>query len=331
MTQHRSLRAVVALAGAVATATGAGDAVAQTFPTKAVRVVVPFAPGGSTDVLARAVALRLTDAYGQQVTVDNRPGANTIVGADLVAKAPADGHTLLMTIDATFVINPHAYAKLPFDALKDFAPVTKVAALPLILVSHPSLPANDAKSFIALARSNPGKLDYSTSGHASTAHLSMLLLEKRIGTKMTHIAYKGGGQAVIDAIAGQVPLFMTAVPTVQQYFKSGKLKPIAFTSMKRHHSMPEVSTFAEAGLAGYDISIYYPIFAPAGTPRAAIMRVRDEVARILQLPEMKDRFLVTIGADPVGGTPEQLAADVKADFARWASIVKENGISIKMD
>lgn len=331
MTILKTLRAAAVTVAAAIVATGSAPVAAQTFPTKPVRIVVPFAPGGSTDVLARAVAQRMTEPFGHQVTVDNRPGANTIVGADIVAKAPADGHTLLMTIDATFVINPHAYAKLPFDALKDFAPVTKVAALPLILVSHPSLPATDAKSFVALARANSGKLDYSTSGHASTAHLSMLLLEQRIGTKMTHIAYKGGGQAVIDAIAGQVPLFMTAVPTVQQYFKSGKLKPIAFTSMKRHHSLPEVSTFAEAGIAGYDISIYYPIFAPAGTPRAAINRIRDEVARILQLPEMKDRFLVTIGADPVGGTPEQLAADVKADHARWATIVKENGISIRVE
>jgi len=328
MLARNIVRAAAALAAA---AVLAGPSGAQTYPTKPVRMIVPFAPGGSTDVLARAVAQRLGESFGQQVTVDNRPGANTIVGADLVAKSTPDGHTLLMTIDATFVINPHAYARLPFDVFRDFAPVTKVAALPLILVTHPSLPATDAKSFVALARANPGKLDYSSSGHASTAHLSMLLLEKRIGTKMTHIAYKGGGQAVIDAIAGQVPLFMTAVPTVQQYFKSGKLRPIAFTSAKRHPSMPQVSTFAEAGIADYDISIYYPVFAPAGTPRSAIGRVRDEIARILQLPEMKDRFLVTIGADPVGGTPEQLAADVKADHARWATIVRENGISIKMD
>lgn len=328
MLARNVMRTAAALAAA---AVFAGPSGAQTYPTKPVRVIVPFAPGGSTDVLARAVAQRMGESFGQQVTVDNRPGANTIVGADLVAKSAPDGHTLLMTIDATFVINPHAYAKLPFDVFRDFAPVTKVAALPLILVTHPSLPATDAKSFVALARANPGKLDYSSSGHASTAHLSMLLLEKRIGTKMTHVAYKGGGQAVIDAIAGQVPLFMTAVPTVQQYFKSGKLRPIAFTSAKRHPSMPQVSTFAEAGIADYDISIYYPVFAPTGTPRAAIGRVRDEIARILQLPEMKDRFLVTIGADPVGGTPEQLAADVKADHARWATIVRENGISIKMD
>ena len=302
------------------------SAQAQTYPTKPIRVVVPFTPGGSTDVLARVVSQKLGDGLSQQVIVDNRPGANTIVGTDLVVKAPPDGHTVLMTIDATVVINPHAYAKLPFDPIKDLAPVTKIAELPLILVVHPSLPFNNAKEFIAFAKANPG-LTYSSSGYGSTAHLSLVLLEQRIGAKFTHVAYKGGGQAVIDAIAGFVPMFVTAVPTVAGYLKSNKLKPVAFTGLKRHQSLPNVQTFAEVGVSGYDVSIWYAMFVPAGTPRPAITRLRDEVAKVLAIPDTKER-LAALGADPVGSTPEQLAADIKTDYARWGKIIRERGIKI---
>ncbi len=300
----------------------------QTYPTKSIRLIVPFAPGGSTDALARTVGQKLSENLGQQVVVDNRTGANGNIGTDLVAKAPADGYTLLMAFDATMVINPAAYGKLPFDPVKDFAPITKVAALPLILVAHPSFAASNVKELIAYARQKPG-VNYSSSGHASTPHLAMLMFEQRTGTKFTHIAYKGGGQAVIDVLAGQVPLLATAIPTVQAHLKAGKLKAIALTSAKRHPSLPDVGTFAEAGITGFDVSAWYGLLAPAGTARPIITRLHGEVTRILATPEMKERFLTTIGGDPVGGTPEQFAADIKADIARWSVIVKESGLKVE--
>ena len=316
-----------ACCGVVLLAIAAG-AHAQPYPTKSIRLIVPFAAGGSTDALARAVGQKLGDNFGQQVIVDNRTGANGNIGTDMVAKANPDGYTLLMAFDATMVINPSAYAKLPFDPTKDFAPITKVAALPLILVAHPSFPASNAKELIAYAKTKPG-INYSSSGHASTPHLAMLMFAQRTGTEFTHIAYKGGGQAVIDVLAGQIPLLATAIPTVQAHIKAGKLKGLALTSAKRHASLPDVGTFAEAGLTGFDVSAWYALLAPAGTPKPVVARIHDEVVKILATPEMKERFLTTIGGDPVGGTPEQLAADIKADIARWGKIVKDSGIKLE--
>jgi len=301
---------------------------AQPYPNKSVRLIVPYAAGGSTDALARAVGQKLGDAFGQQVIIDNRTGANGNIGTDMVAKASADGYTLLMAFDATMVINPAVYAKLPFDPVKDFAPITKVAALPLILVAHPSFPPNNTKELIPYAKSKPG-LNYSSSGHASTPHLAMLLFEQRTGTQFTHIAYKGGGQAVIDVLAGQIPLLATAIPTVQAHIKAGKLKGIALTTAKRHASLPDVGTFAEAGITGFDISAWYGLLAPAGTPRAVVMRVHDETVKILATPEMKDRFQNTLGGDAVGNTPEQFAANIRDDIERWGKIVKQTGIKLE--
>jgi tripartite-type tricarboxylate transporter receptor subunit TctC len=301
---------------------------AQPYPYKSIRLIVPYAAGGSTDALARAVGQKLGEGFSQQVIIDNRTGANGNIGTDMVAKANPDGYTLLMAFDATMVINPSAYAKLPFDPVKDFAPITKVAALPLILVAHPSFPPSNTKELIAYAKIKPG-LNYSSSGHASTPHLAMLLFEQRTGTQFTHIAYKGGGQAVIDVLAGQIPLLATAIPTVQAHIKAGKLKGIALTSAKRHASLPEVGTFAEAGITGFDISAWYGLLAPAGTDKAVVARVHDEVVRILATPEMKERFQTTIGGDAVGNTPAQFAADIRSDIERWGKIVKQTGIKLE--
>jgi len=313
---------------AIALTTIAAGAQAQSYPTKSIRLIVPFAAGGSTDALARAVGQKLGDNFGQQVIVDNRTGANGNIGTDMVAKANPDGYTLLMAFDATMVINPSAYSKLPFDPIRDFAPITKVAALPLILVAHPSFPASNTKELIAYAKSKPG-INYSSSGHASTPHLAMLMFAQRTGTQFTHIAYKGGGQAVIDVLAGQIPLLATAIPTVHAHIKAGKLKGIALTSAKRHASLPDVGTFAEAGITGFDVSAWYGLLAPVGTPKPVVIRIHDEVVKILATPEMKERFLTTIGGDPVGGTPEQFAADIKSDIARWAKIVNDSGIKLE--
>src|SRR6476661_1653534 len=308
------------------TVSARGDA--QAYPTKSIRLIVPFAAGGSTDALARAVGQKLGESLGQQVVVDNRTGATGNIGTDLVAKASPDGYTLLMAFDATMVINPSAYKKLPFDPVKDFTPITEVAALPLILAAHPSFPANNVKELIAYARQKPG-INYSSSGYASTPHLAMVLFAQRTGTQFTHIAYKGGGQAVVDVLGGQVPLIATAIPTVQAHIKAGKLKAIALTNGNRHPSLPDVGTFAEAGLPGFDVSAWYGLLAPAGTPKTVIARLHDEVVKILQAPEMKERFLTTIGGDPVGDTPEAFAATIKNDMARWAKIVKESGIKLE--
>jgi tripartite-type tricarboxylate transporter receptor subunit TctC len=310
------------------TMAAAHDVYAQRYPTKPIRLVVPFAPGGSTDALARTVGQKLSENFGQQVLIDNRAGATGNIGTDLVAKANPDGYTLVMAFDATMVINPSVYAKLPFDPIKDFAPITKVAALPLILAAHPSFAPSNTKALIAFAKSNPG-INYSSSGHASTPHLAMLMFAQQTGTQFTHIAYKGGGQAVIDVLAGQIPLLATAIPTVQAHIKGGKLKGVALTSAKRHTSLPEVGTFAEAGLSGFDVAAWYGLLAPAGTPKPIVARLHAEVAKILSAPEMKERFLTTIGGDPVGGTPEQFAADIKADIARWGKIVRDSGLKLE--
>jgi tripartite-type tricarboxylate transporter receptor subunit TctC len=308
--------------------TGAAGAYAQPYPAKSIRLIVPYAAGGSTDALARAVGQQLGDAFGQQIIVDNRTGANGNIGTDLVAKANPDGYTLLMAFDATMVISPSVYSKLPFDPVKDFAPITKVAALPLILVAHPSFPPSNTQELIPYAKSKPG-LNYSSSGHASTPHLAMLMFGQRTATQFTHIAYKGGGQAVIDVLAGQIPLLATAIPTVQAHIKAGKLKGIALTSAKRHASLPDVGTFAEAGITGFDIAAWYGLLAPAGTPRAVIMRVHDATVHALATPAMKERFQTTIGGDAVGNTPEQFAAEIKDDIARWAKIVRQTGIKLE--
>ena len=306
----------------------AAGASAQRYPTKPIRLIVPFAPGGSTDVLARTVGHKLSENLGQQVLVDNRAGATGNIGTDIVAKANPDGYTLVMAFDATLVINPSVYNKLPFDPIKDFAPITKVAALPLILVAHPSFAPSNTKELIAFAKSKPG-INYSSSGHASTPHLAMLMFAQLTGTQFTHIAYKGGGQAVIDVLAGQIPLLATAIPTVRAHIRAGKLKGVALTTAKRHAALPDVSTFAEAGISGFDVSAWYGLLAPAGTPAAIVTRLHDDVVKVLALPEMKERFLTTIGGDPIGGTSAQFAADIKADIVRWAKIVKDSGLKLE--
>lgn len=318
---------VVAWVGAVLLAyVPAG--IAQPYPTKPVRLIVPFSAGGSTDALARSVGQKLGENFGQQIVVDNRTGGNGNIGTNIVAKANPDGYTLLMAFDATMVINPAVYKKLPFDPVRDFAPITKVAALPLILVAHPSFPAGTVKELIAFAKDKPG-VNYSSSGHASTPHLAMLLFEQRTGTRFMHIPYKGGGQAVIDVIAGQIPLLATAIPTVQAHLKSGRLKAIALTSAKRHASLPDVGTFAEAGVTEFNILAWYGLLAPSGTPKFIIGRINAQVLSILATSEMKNRFLTTIGGDPIGSTPEQFAADIKTDITRWAKIVKDSGINVE--
>lgn len=311
------------LVAAFCVASVAGAASAQNFPTRAVRIVVAFSAGGTNDAVARTLAQRLADAFGQQVIVDNRPGATGNIGAEFVAKSPPDGYTMLMAFDATMAINPWVL-KAPFDPVKDFAPISKVAAFPLILVAHPSLPANSVKGLIALAKRTPG-INYSSSGHASTGHLSMILMQEQARIQLTHIAYKGGSQALVDTIGGQIPMLATGISTALPHFKPGKLKPLGVTSGKRHPTVPDVPTFAEAGMPGYNVVSWHGLVAPAGTPKDVIARLNAETVKALATPQIKERF-AALGVDPAGSTPEQFAAEITSDLARWGEIVKRTGL-----
>jgi tripartite-type tricarboxylate transporter receptor subunit TctC len=315
-----------ALAAALAVC-AALPAVAQDWPSKPIRIVVPFSPGGVADNSARVVADKLGARLGQQVIVENRAGAGGNIGTEAVAKAAPDGYLLLLGFDGTMVINPHVFAKLPFDTLRDFQPVTKLGDATLILVAHPSLPANSLPELIAYSKAQPGGVAYGTSGTGGTPHLAGELLVQRSGAKLVHVPYKGGGQAIGDVVGGQIPLVYTAIATAQQYVKSGRLKGIAVSSGKRATSLPEVPTFVEGGQAGFVVDSWVGILAPAKTPRPIVDRLQKEIAAVLADPEVKARYEV-LGIEPVGNTPDQFAAQIKADLGRWEQVVKQAGIKV---
>jgi len=323
MRRHTRVLALVAavLAAVIAPAS------AQPYPAKPVRMIVPFAPGGTTDVLARLVAQRLSDATGQAFPVDNRPGANGNIGTDLAAKSPPDGHTIVMSFDGTIAINPNTYRKLPFDPQRDLAPVASVAQVPLLLVVHPGVAAQTLAEFVALAKAAPGRLNYSSAGHGSTGHLAGELFKARAGIELPHVSYKGGGQAVQDLLGGQIQMLVTALPTVEGHLKAGKLRALAFAAAKRVPGLPDVPTLEESGYPGLVVLSWYGLLAPAGTPPEAIRRLNTEVNRALAAPEVRER-LAALGAEPTGGTPEQFAQVIRADTARWAQVVKTAGVSI---
>jgi tripartite-type tricarboxylate transporter receptor subunit TctC len=300
------------------------SAVAQSWPAKPVRVIVPFSPGGVADSSARVVSERLGARLGQAVIVENRPGASGNIGTAAVAASAPDGYTLLLGFDGTMVINPHVYARLPFDTLRDFAPVTKLGDATLILVAHPSVAAKDLRELISLKKD----FSYGTAGTGSTPHLAGELLAQRTGIALTHVPYKGGGQAMGDVVGGQIPLVYTAIATAQQFVKSGKLKGLGVSSATRSPSLPEVPTFVESGLAGFVVDSWVGILAPAKTPRPVLERLQKEIAALLKEPEMRERY-ATLGIEPVGNTPEQYTEQIRADLARWAKVVKQANIKIE--
>ena len=301
---------------------------AQAYPSKPVRLIVPFAPGGTTDVLARLVAQKLTDALGQQFIIENKPGAGGNIGTELAVKSPADGYTLVMSFDGTMAINPNTYAKMPFDPQKDLAAVANVAQVPLLIVVHPGVAAKTIVEFVALAKASPGRINYSSAGHGSTGHLTGELLRARAGIEIVHVSYKGGGQAVQDLLGGQIQMLVTALPTVEGHLKGGKLRALAFTSSRRVPGAPEVPTLAEAGYPGIEVLSWYGILAPAGTPPEIVRRLNAEINRVLQAPEVRER-LTALGTEPTGGSPEQFAQVIRADSARWAKVVSDAGIRIE--
>lgn len=301
---------------------------AQTWPAKPVRIIVPFSPGGFADSSVRAIADRLAARLGQSVVVENRTGAGGNIGAEAVAKSAPDGYTLLAGYDGTMVVNPHVYAKLGFDTLRDFAPVTKLGDGAVIIVAHPSVPANNLRELIALAKAKPGTLSFGSSGTGGSAHLTCEMLNQRAGIELVHIPYKGGSQGVTDAVGGQVPLVCTAIATAQQFIKNGKLKALGISSAKRDPAMPEVPTFVESGLPGFVVTSWMGILAPAKTPRAIVDRLQTEIAAVLQLPDVRARYAV-LGIDPVGNTPDEYAAQLKADLDAWSPVVKKANLRIE--
>ena len=301
---------------------------AQGYPSKPVRLIVPFAPGGTTDVLARLVAQKLTDSLGQQFIIENRPGAGGNIGTELAVKSPADGYTLVMSFDGTMAINPNTYAKMPFDPQKDLVAVANVAQVPLLIVVHPGVAAKTIPEFVALAKASPGRINYSSAGHGSTGHLTGELFRARAGIEIVHVSYKGGGQAVQDLLGGQIQMLVTALPTVEGHLKGGKLRALAFTSAKRVPGAPEVPTLAESGYPGMEVLSWYGILAPAGTPQEIVRRLNAEINRVLQMPEVRER-LTALGTEPTGGSAEQFAQVIRADTARWAKVVSDAGIRIE--
>jgi tripartite-type tricarboxylate transporter receptor subunit TctC len=304
------------------------NAAAQQWPVKPVKIVVPFSPGGFADSGARAVSEKLAARLGQPVLIENKVGASGNIGTEMVARSAPDGYTLLLAYDGTMVVNPHVFAKIPFDTLRDFAPVTKLGDAPTLVVAHPSVPANNMRELIALAKAKPGTLSYGTSGTGNTPHLVGEMLNLRAGTDLQHIPYKGGAQAIADVVGGQIPLSFTAVAGAQQFLKAGKLKALGVTSRQRVAALPDTPTFIESGLPNFVVNTWFGILAPANTPRPIVDRLQRDLAAVLKDPEVRERFAV-LGNEPVGNTPDEYAAQIKADLAQWGEIVKRAGVRIE--
>jgi tripartite-type tricarboxylate transporter receptor subunit TctC len=327
-------RTALGLAAMAAWTLVAGPALADTWPTKTVRIVVPFAPGGTTDILARAIAPELSKALGQPVIVDNRAGAGGNVGAEIVARSPNDGYTLLMGTVGTHGINRALYPKLPFDPIKDFAPITLVAAVPNVMEMNvdkaKALNINNVADFVKYAKANPGKLNMASSGSGTSIHLAGELFKSMTGSYMTHIPYRGSGPALMDMVGGNADVMFDNLPSSLPQIKGGKLKALAVTSAQRSPALPDVPTVAEAGgplLKGYEASSWFGLLAPAGTPPEIINRIQQEVAKSLSTPAIKEK-MVAQGAIPSGNTPAEFAKLIASEHEKWARVVKVSGAKV---
>ena len=305
--------------GVIASATAA-----QAYPNKPVRLISPYAPGGGSDTLARTIGSKLAESWGQPVVVENRPGAGGSIGAEAAAKATPDGYTLLVTPSAVLTINPHLYAKLRYDPLRDFEAVTLAANSPYLLVVHPSLPVKSTKELIAHARARPGQLNYSSSGSGSSTHLAGVLFASMAGAELVHVPYKGAAPALVDLLGGQIQMRFSSVVPVLPHVRSGKLRALGISSAKRYGPLPEMPTISEVGLPGFVVDSFYAIVAPAGTPRPIVVRINSEIVRHLTSEELKARMAAD-GAEAVGSSPEVLAKAIREDLARWAKPVKQSG------
>jgi tripartite-type tricarboxylate transporter receptor subunit TctC len=321
----------IAIAAAIAITLSTAQSVgaqAVKYPDKPIRIVVAYTPAGATDILARTIGQKMNEAWGQPVITDNRPGANGNIGTEYAAKATPDGYTLLMVTAGTHGINPGLYRKLGFDAVKDFAPVSLVAMVPNIFVINNAVPAKDLKEFIAYLKANPGKFNYGSPGNGSTAHLSMELFKTMTGTNMQHIPYKGSAGVLADVIGGQIIATMDNMPPYVPQVKAGKVRAIAVSTTHRSPAVPDVPTVAEAGVPGYDSGAWFGLVAPANTPKDIVDKLSRETARILKLPDVSAR-LADLGAEAVGGTPEQFAAHIKSEIAKWAKVIKDANVELQ--
>jgi tripartite-type tricarboxylate transporter receptor subunit TctC len=302
----------------------AGTAPATTYPTKPVRIIVPQSAGGSTDLAARVVTQRLSEVLGQTLVVDNRPGAGSLNGTETVAKAPADGYTLL-AVAASFTINPSLHEKLPFDPVRDFAPITRLAALPHILVVHPSLPVKSVKDLIAVAKAKPGELNYASSGVATSTHLAAELFKHLTGTEMVQVPFKGGAPGVIGLLSGQVQLYFATISTALPHVKSNKIRALAVTTGKRSIVAPEFPTIAEAGVPGYEHASWIGLLAPARTPPLVVSKLHMESVKVINMPEVQT-LLLRDGLEPVGDNPVEFSHTIRNEVAKWMKVVKAAGI-----
>ena len=316
--------ALLVIAHAAAAQQSATTATSTAYPSKAIRFVVPFTPGGSADIFARAVGQKLSGSWGQQVVIDNRGGSAGIMGSEIAAKAPSDGHTLMMGITANMAINPGLYPKLPYDPVRDFTPVTLVAAAPYVMLVTPSLPAKSVAEFIALAKARPGQVNYASTGSGSAGHLTAELFASMAGVRLVHVPYKNIGSTLVDLMSGQVQLMFIGIVSAQPHIKAGKLRAIGITGARRSRLMPELPTVAESGVRGFEVTGWYGVFVPAATPRPIVTQLNGEIVRILRLPEVGER-LSGEGAELIGNTPDEFAAYLKSEIAKWSRVIKISG------
>lgn len=301
---------------------------AQSYPDKPIRIIVPFAPGGSSDVLARAIGQKLTEMWGQQVLVDNRPGAGGNIGASETARSAPDGYTLVLFDVGTITISPSIYPNLNYDPERSFAPVTMVAVSPHALVVNPSIPVSSVQELIAYSKANPGKLNYASAGNGTAVHLAGEQFQQMTGTKWTHVPYKGGAAAIVGIVGGEVDLTLNGLLATLPHIKSGRLKVLAVAGTKRAAAMPDLPTVSEAGVPGFQSGSWQGLLAPAGTPPDIVAKLHDAVVKVLNEPDMTKR-LADQGAEVVGSTPEEFAAFIRDDTAKWAKIVKDTGIKVE--
>lgn len=297
---------------------------AQAYPVKPIRLVIPFAPGGGTDITGRAIAQRLSEAWGQAVVVDNRPGANGTTAVDTVVKAPGDGYTLTM-ITSSHSVNSTLYPKLGYDLLRDLAPITQATSQPYALIVHPSVPAQSLKELIALARARPESVNYGSSGNGGFSHLAGAMFASQAGVRLTHVPYRGGSPAMADVIGGQIQMLFSTILQSSPHIKAGKLRALAVTTRTRSRALPDVPTMVESGMPNYVVAGWYGVLAPVKTPRPVIDRLNREIVRILHLPEVVER-LAADGSEPVGSTPEEFGAHIRAEIARWRKVIEDAGI-----
>ncbi len=324
-----SVRFFAKFAGAAALLSFSVAAVAQSgaaYPVKPIRFVVPYTPGGGTDLMARALAQRMTESLGQSVIVENRAGAGGNLGMEFVARSSPDGYTIALALTAQYAVNPALYPKLPYDPVKDYAPIMLVARNPYVLIVHPTVPAKSLKELVALAKVRAGQLTFSSSGNGSGAHLSGEMLKTMAGVNMLHIPYKGAGALLPDLIAGQIHLSFVTWSSVGQHAKSGRLRPLGVTTVKRSPALPDLPAIAET-LPGYDLPVWYGVVAPAGTPREIVTRLNAEILRVINMPDFKQRIEVD-AVEPIGSSPEQLGDYIKSELVKWSKIVRDSGAKV---